>query len=97
VQPALAQSALGGLGALHVQESVQQFDRQESLIVDEIEHELAQLGITLGEVAKSLRVREAEIMVHDQGLASEVGELIPRLEKTGNELKLLASRWHAEA
>ena len=62
--------------------------------MDEIEHELAELGNRLEEAAKSLRVREAEIMVHDPNLALEVSELVPKLENIGEELNLLASRWH---
>jgi hypothetical protein len=61
--------------------------------MDDIEHELAKLGIELGKISKKLRVREAEILVHDEKLAGDVSELIPRLEGLGSELKLLASRW----
>ncbi len=63
--------------------------------MDDIEHELAQLGADLGEAAKALRVREAEIIVHDPDLAAKLSDFVPKLEKMGNDLRVLASRWHA--
>ncbi len=62
--------------------------------MDDIEHELAKVGTDLGEIAKALRVREAEILVHDDKLAGEVRKVIPKLEELGSQLKVLASRWH---
>ena len=63
--------------------------------MDDIEHELSQLGTDLGEAAKALRLREAEIIVHDPDLADELRELVPKLQKMGDDLRVLASRWHS--
>lgn len=63
--------------------------------MDDIEHELFDVGGKLDRLAQSLRIREAEIAVRDAELAEDLGKLIPRLNKAADELKTLASRWHS--
>ena len=63
--------------------------------MDDIEHELVNFAGTIGEIAKALRVREVEISVRDAGLARDLSELIPLLDKTQHELGTIAGRWHS--
>jgi hypothetical protein len=63
--------------------------------MDDIEHELFKVGRKLEQVAQSLRIREAEITIRNADLASDLGELIPRLNQAAEDLIALASRWHS--
>ena len=63
--------------------------------MDDIEHELFDVGVKLDRLAQSLRIREAEIAVRDAELAEDLSAFIPRLNQAAEDVKVLASRWHS--
>ena len=63
--------------------------------MDDIEQELFNAGEKLGMIARPLRIREAEIAVREAQLAMDLGGVISRLDEMQEELRLLATRWHA--
>lgn len=62
--------------------------------MDDIENEIHQAGASASEIAGKLRIREAEMSVHDASLAERLSVLITRLEDVSEELMVIASAWH---